>query len=716
MKSRSLFIYSSILLTILSTTGVSAQLRGNTTTGTGASSANTNRATTGAVYNPVSSSDTKKTFSGTSFSSVGGAITGCSNAGGLILQGVGSLFKKQIDAAKSQALKLGQTVPVDDSEAVKALKKANRKQECLDGVAYAISKNLLQQVSNKTLNWINRGLDGNPLYVQDVASNLQTIRDEQLGRYLNTVQTSNPIFGNAIRSAITKQVTGISDGYIGVTMNTPEGRAYQAFQEDFTNGGWGALLNMKNNPIGAIFNSTNSISNQIATTQEQRVNEIQRNDGFLDMRTCVEYAPVLDLATENAMRTRFGYTTNTQPATPQCLRYKTVTPGTLISQQASNILSSPARQLEMADSINEVLGSFFDQLLSKLFQSGLSGLQTRGGGFGMSGGYGSNVILGSNGLPISGGVNSFGYSTIGTGYDVQDFDISRPQQLYAIIKAQYDFYNRATDSKIVMSSIIPTLGALDYCIPGPNPTWQNGLEENYQNFMAVLETPTKGRSTLATILSSIPILGGLFGTDDKEIQYALAGIPTLFDKTTQESVTISPWSYLYYTSDYARGVKNTDGGMIRGFINGGYERVIPTYQTNFTEKNIIDLFGATAADPVYNQGAIKNALKETANIISYNENLAPLESVYEQAISDTEDALIELEDIRAEANAIVKVAKARYIKERAALGNPVDMTCINRAYTINELPITGVARQESDIVNPMIQKSRDASDYFYSHL
>jgi hypothetical protein len=722
MKIHSLLLRSTLIL-LVCTGEVSAQLLPSTTTGTAASSANTNAATQ--VYNPVSTSDTKKTFSGTSFSSVGGAIAGCSNVGGLITGGVSSLFntvtKDKFNSAASQS------VATTDSATTKELKRANRTKECLDGVAYSIAKSLLQQVSNRTLNWVNKGLGGNPLYVQDVTSNLRTIRDEQLGRYLDTVQNSNPIFGNAIRSAVTKQVTGISDGYINKAMNTPEGKRYAAFQEDFTSGGWGALLNMNNNPIGAIFNSTDKIERQIAATVDERVNEIQRNNGFLDMRTCVEYEPIkLSTTTCNGGIPLDELPPDTQciedkkieasDTTPKCLKYKTTTPGALIGQQVGTVLNSPTKQLEMADSINEVLGSFFDQLLNKLYQNGLAGLQNRNGGRGTAGGYGSNVVLGANGLPLNTG-NTFGYNALGSGYDVQAFDISRPQQLRDITQAQYDFLNRATDSQIAMSSIVPTLGALDYCIPGPNPSWQGALADNYQSFMGSLDTPTQGRSTLSNILSTIPIIGGFFGTGDKEISYALAGTPILFDKVSGTSIAISPWHYLYYTKDYDRGVRNTDGVWIRGFIGAGYDRLVNHYETTFTQSAIINLF--TAADPgnaTYATGALKDSFKEIEKLISYNENLAPLDEVYTQAISDTEDAIIELEDIRAEALEIVKKAKARYIAQRRADGNPVNMACINSAYIINETPITGAARQEGGGINPMLETSNTARDYFYNTL
>ncbi len=705
MKNHSFFINSLICLLLLSPLETFAQ-------------------TTGTTYNPVSSSDTKKTFSGTSFSSVGGAIAGCANAGGLIVNGAAKLFNKIKDKSSS-------AVPTNDAQ-------ANRVTQCLNGVAYSIAKNLLQQMSTKTLNWINKGLGGNPLYVQDIGSNLRTIRDEQLGRYLDTVQTSNPIFGNAIRSAVTKQVTGISDGYINKAMDTPQGKKYTDFQSDFTNGGWDSFLTMDYNPIGALFNSTDRIAQQIVATQTQRVDEVQRNNGFLDMRTCVEYAPIklsgsgicrdngipMDELPPDTDCPSGAIPSTAAPKTPQCLKYKTVTPGALISQQASSVLNSPQKQLELADSINEVLGSFFDQLLNNLYQKGIAGLQTRGGGGNGIGGYGNNVVLGSNGLPLSSGAaDAFGYQALNTGYDVQDFDISRPQQLRAIIQAQYNFKNRATDSKIAMDAIVPTLGALDYCIPGPNPTWRDSLSDNYETFIGSFETPTADRTFLgkffgAATSGTIQAIVGLFGGggSTKELPYALVGQPSLFDKVTQTSQTLSPWSYLYYTKDYDRGVKNTNGDEVRTFIDGGYTRVIPKYQTNFSDASIIGLFTAVDPNTTYATGAIKDSIKETAKLISYNESLSPLDADYDQALSDTDDALAELESIRKEELDIVRIAKARYVQERAALGNPVNMACLNAAYVVDQTPITGVTRQESDTPNPMIQQSKDANDYFYSTL
>ncbi len=722
--------------------------------------------TGGGSYDPNASSTTGKSFSGSSFSGVGGAVAGCANVGGMLVGAVSGLFSKSDSSSGSGGSSVtgnqphswgdgseenggGQDVPTNDtstqgevSQVKKEEKKANRTTECLNGVAYAVAKTLLQQVSNKTLNWVNKGLGGNPLYVQDLSSNLRTIRDEKLQTYLNTVNDENPIFGNAIRSAVTQQVTGISDGYLNKPMNTPEAKQYQAFQQNFSSGGWGALLNMNNNPVGALFNSSDKIAGSIGIEQKNRTDEVQRNNGFLDMRQCVEYKekptneevtcnggiPKSDLPAGTACYPDITTTTDSV-STRECLRYKTVTPGSVISDQVKNVLGSNTRQLELADSINEVLGAFFDQLINNLFQRGLASLQgggSKNGGVGNGfGSFGSNVVIATNGSVIGNGASSnvFGYRNPGSGYDVQDFDISRPQMLRSVLQAQYNFLNASKDSQIAMRSVVPTLGALDYCIPGPNPTWADGLDTNFQNFIGSFTTPSRDRTfagkflsaaTSSTIQAIVKLFGG--GGNTKELNYVLVGEPELFNKVSGGTRSMGVWEYDYYTKDYARGVKNVDGDWIRNWLADGYNRIVAKYQTNFTQPKITALFTAVDPDTARAKNFVKESLKETANLISYANNTTELDINYDQAISEKEDQIAELEEIRREALQIVKAAKARHIAEQAAAGTPVNLACINKAYVIDESPITGQARKESDIPNPIIQKARDANRYFYDHL
>jgi hypothetical protein len=131
-----------------------------------------------------------------------------------------------------------------------------------------------------------------------------------------------------------------------------------------------------------------------------------------------------------------------------------------------------------------------------------------------------------------------------------------------------------------MDRIVPALGALDYCIPGPNPDWQNGLDANFQTFISSIAGGVNQEGAAAANIgkslgsaagalgigaasaaitgalgaavgSALPIvgtiIGGLIGsligglfTHDTTTYSAQ---PSIYDKTTNDSFTISPLIY-----------------------------------------------------------------------------------------------------------------------------------------------------------------------------
>ena len=562
-------------------------------------------------YNPnINIQGSGSSFQGIQFSGVGGAIAGCSNAGGAITDGLSDLFKSKAKKEaekklKSEALKklaASNKVPVEDQKANDIAAKKEKREQCLNGVAYAVSHTLLQQVTNKTLSWVSTGLNGDPLYVRDVDSYLKNIRDNNLNNFVNNIAGDDPVFGNALRSTVVKDITGKSDGLLRKTMDTPEGREYAAFQKDFTNGGWSAFLNPANNPIGASFNAAERLSKKIYNDQEKANDEIQRNNGFLDMKKCVEWYGPDDTVGEDG---------------DLCRKYQTVTPGSVIASQVNNVTNSAVRQLEYSDAINEVLGSFFDGMLNKLFSNGIAGLARNGG---YSSGLSNNVLYGSNGQLLSGSsttniTGNLGYqSTEGT--RIEDFDISHPQQLRAVIKTQIDFLNRSQDSQMVMNEIVPTLGALDYCFPGPNPTWTDGVDTNFSSWWGSLRTPdpNKPASTLGAQIgtgagliggafagaawgSAVPglgtaigavagLLGGLLGglfDNDKGQERIIVGQPVLYDKVSGQSISLR--NYILVGSS-----KRADYGEYVEKLPPRYPELMKEYSTKFSETALTQAF------------------------------------------------------------------------------------------------------------------------------
>lgn len=688
---------------------------------------------------------TNNSYAGLNFGGIGGSLVSCLNAGGAISGAIKSLCGDKCDKTKGSTTSTttgGTTnsipakvaaVEQNTKEAKEDLAATTKREQCLNGAADALAKNALQKVADKTINWVKTGFNGNPFYVRDTTSYLKSIENEKLDTYLNKyVQTSNPIFGNALRSVLKQQTTGYTDGFLNKTMNTPEGRAYQDFQSDFTKGGWNAFLNPNNNPVGAYFNAADELNYIISTAQQDVKEELAQGDGFLSMKKCVEYEPIKT----SGPRTCNGgtpedellpgttcvpdQTTTTTTATkPKCIRYETVTPGALISNQMASIANSTIRQLENTDKINQVLGSFFNQFIDRLLTDGLTGSGRGTSRATTGGGIGTNVVTGSNGLTLSSAAacqTPLGYDPATGGFN-DELDISRPQQLRAIIIAQKNFLTRSQDAQFVMKKVVPTLGALDYCIPGPNPTWNNNLNENAETFVTLLEEVYEMNRGYVNFLNHFADPGNILGlNNDTAASPQLRGFATnkisLFDKTDNNLKKIS--DRVYKTRNVTRPAFEDFFGNILTLLK---KRLTVTY----SEDAIVAAFTAGITNPnevALLTGDIKDAIEETANLVGYSQGIAAYNEQYDTNIATTQDALVELNEIYDEVSRIVAGAKARYIDENNRPGRtPIKLSCIDNAYQLGPVG-NGLDHLENITGAPaqIIQDSAAASAYFYSTL
>ncbi len=633
-------------------------------------------------------------FGGLSFKGVGSALVSCSGLGDTVasvitsavdkVKGVvGGLISKGLDSITGglfSSLFGGGSKPGDNASSPSYVKDTalENKSGCLDGIAYVLSQQVLQQITNRTLHWANTGFNGNPLYIKDIDSYLLSIRNEKVSSFLNGAQNSNPIFGNALRSVITQQVTGLNDGQIDVELNTPEAKAYTSFMSDFSNGGWDALLDPKNNPIGAFFNAADDLTDNINTQKTDTQNELQRNGGFLDMKTCVEYAPTGD--TNAAIQSGLH--------DPVCLKYETVTPGSIVAQQVSSITNSPQRQAELATSFNEAVGSFFDALLNQLFSRGLSGIngQANPADIGLAtGGPGSNTVIGSNGQVLAGinaGVGNINAIAAGSA----TVDISHPQLLRAVIQAQYDYMNRASDSRMVLDRLLPEMGQLDYCVPGPNPSWQDSLNDNLNTYItSATATQISSDSTISNSGLSLYDKVKLGTQPVKDRQLSIIGNP-------------SAKSYL------------------QGTVS---DNLTQEFTTKFSRDAIGNAFAATTVGTTqqnYNRGEATDAYDEVADLPTFAQNATKQDQLYAQHIATAQQDIQQLTAINAQVLKIVTTAKARYVAQQKAAGTPVNQQCLDASYVIDNSAVTGVSRQESNVQSPLIQQTLNANKYFYSNL
>lgn len=409
-------------------------------------------------------------------------------------------------------------------------KKMNKKERCLDKIGKYMATKMLDEITLATVNWINSGFEGQPLYISDPEGFFTNIATEEInlvtGRLTDPEAILKYPFGEAIMTSILTSLQ--RDFYHEAQFSLNEVLAhgtYEEFHEDFSVGGWAgytASFAPNNNPFGAYFETQDQIARKIRGTSNSRAINFQREleeaGGFLSQRQCVvsgtggnDYnIPGDDIEDDvyvppggqipDAVYAQVGYDTESGfPPTEaqadaidvyvlrsQCTQWKNVTPGGVISDQIKQAVNIPNEELLLVDELNESIGLIIDALLTQLVTEGLESLSDTDPT--------QNVLLAqvqgyqpgaeANGIVppptttdiITGEGDLIDYSLVEIqGYYIDNIEIALP-----ILYTNPD-------------SLIKKIRALDYCVPGPNPRWiidtEDALVTLIQNTPVFLAQP-----------------------------------------------------------------------------------------------------------------------------------------------------------------------------------------------------------------------------------
>lgn len=332
----------------------------------------------------------------------------------------------------------------------KVLENTKKRDECLNGIAITLAKNQLTSMTRYTMNWINTGFNGDPMYVRNITSFTNSIEKNILEKNIAQLSNSNKAYpygtdfsrsaingykiGSGFRSGATNFLDSLTsdlgsflsdpESYYGYSEKTAMERAQEAnerFSNDFSVGGWNGWLALtqrdQNNPLGFTMQASQYLADQQENEVQNTKEELLTNNGFLSQKKCAEWQQYLDegIAEEELIINDDGsssytpiYSKNKSSEYDQCVKYEVVTPGSIIRDKLGTYINSPERQLELADTINESLNSLFSALISKFQNQGLSSLSTEKYEYtssNMGVGYGSNVDLFTNGSATGGYIN-----------------------------------------------------------------------------------------------------------------------------------------------------------------------------------------------------------------------------------------------------------------------------------------------------------------------
>lgn len=369
----------------------------------------------------------------------------------------------EIQNAKDQAA-IDELIATRQAEAA-----AKTRDECFNGIAITLARNQLTAMTRYTMNWVNSGFSGNPMYVQNITTLTNNISKDALNSGVLALTKTDKAYpyGASFSTAIINNyksegalINGASNFLssmtstlgnfitdpqsLSLTATTPDRRTVvqkakdlnKSFANDFSLGGWngylGLTMNEANNPLGFSMKVSQYLTDQANEKKDAIKNEVAQNNGFLSQKKCSLYNDAdkaaldktlaQDQKTANEDCNTFGVDTaecssaddlikQDQLAVTSfvrsCVTWDVVTPGSLIKDKVSTYVNSPERQLELADTINKSLNSLFTALITKFQDQGLSGLSSEKYQY-------TSTDMG--GGPGTDNINMFSSATGGNGY------------------------------------------------------------------------------------------------------------------------------------------------------------------------------------------------------------------------------------------------------------------------------------------------------------
>ena len=299
------------------------------------------------------------------------------------------LFRKKVAAFILIVAFIAPAVPVAVPRAhaipVEILVNVDRVQSIFDGIGWAIAKAMIRSITQSVVTWINSGFEGSPLFVTNMRAHLLGLADAKAREFLDQIEVRGSIdspyldsIGRILREGYLRATA--AQAYFQQNQYTLDQYCNDAAafrRGNFSEGGgfrcWNAAwTNPANNPFLSYYSAEQELQRRIRIALQDRQTELDYGRGFISWRGdgCEESA-------EEGESTELSSTEKTST----CPIY---TPGSVIESQLVNVLSSDIKQLELADSINEIIAALAGQLVNQVVGGGLGllglGQQSGGGG------------------------------------------------------------------------------------------------------------------------------------------------------------------------------------------------------------------------------------------------------------------------------------------------------------------------------------------------
>ncbi|MBI2631283.1 hypothetical protein HYW73_03685 [Candidatus Nomurabacteria bacterium] len=426
-------------------------------------------------------------------------------------------------------------INADSNVTVAGIEIGNVAKEILRQTAMAVARKALQEATKSTVNWINSGFHGSPLFLENPESFFNDIAKSEVRNLVDIFgydQLKYPFGKEFALNTINAYKSQLEDNTaytLSKVMTDPV--QIRNYQNDFNVGGWnGFLINTQypqNNPVGFQMVATEELARRVSGTSQNAAEKIKttiaQGQGFLSPETCPadinpEYNKVManawkrpsfnqaewekanpyssdsespackadytsDLCAQQRKAYDFKYNAKRSGAKTafdlnnSCLKEDgtsglvNTTPGSVVADQIKINLGSGVHQKELAAAMGNSLSAVFDALINKFIGDGLNSLASKTNPANEPDNWSYNGL--TLGSPAEGGINT----TWNTG----------PEEPIYINKFKKDIedgiINTEKELQLIseiaytLSEIWPKARTLDVCLPGPDVGWEQRLED-----------------------------------------------------------------------------------------------------------------------------------------------------------------------------------------------------------------------------------------------
>lgn len=279
----------------------------------------------------------------------------------------------------TQLLNFGElTIETITQIAIRAIEAVSRtilgslefKEYVLDYLAFTLAKQVVSDMIQSLINWVNSGFEGSPTFVQDVRGYLLDVADNAAGQYIDQLGSAGSFICEPFRLDV---ATAVQLEYAHVrTNNEPQTCTLndvvtnmedflEGTQESFSqNGGWNQWLEISSKPkmytsFGTALEAKRSFETNLLNEKGEEISLLNYGSGFLSSKNC------------NTIRDDYGVETE------NC---EVVSPGKIVQEALSFNLDTGRQTLVAADEFNELIASLIGAVTNHVFEraNGILGL------------------------------------------------------------------------------------------------------------------------------------------------------------------------------------------------------------------------------------------------------------------------------------------------------------------------------------------------------